>query len=651
MSGRKVPLQADLEPERLLPQNIEAERAVLGSILIHPEAITKVADILRADDFYVNSHRAIYQAIIDLYESREPADLITLTDELQRRGKLEEIGGVSYVSSLANQVPTSANAEYYAGIVLRAAIQRRLIDAAGQIAKAAQEGTDDLRGLVTYITDYLQVAVEGAEDDVAPVEAPDATQRPPFPTDALPGPFQRLVREAAAAMDCEPDLVGVPLLCAIATSIGAHYTLQVKPGYYEPPVLWAAMVARPGEGKTPAMGVALTWIRARQDELYREHQLAHQIWEESEGNDVDGDGKADPEPILRQIYVQDTTQEALFAALKHNPRGMLMPRDELSGWVRGMDQYKTGKGSERQRWMEMWSAEAVTINRRTWRQPLYLPRPVVSIVGGIQPDMLSELSDERGREDGFIHRILFAYPQPRRLGNWSTAVVAQATLDTVRTAFIKLWALPDATGALEAEIPVPTTATFTPEGAAAWETWVNAHRSELNNADFADSLRGPWLKFQSYAARLALILHLGRWACGDDVSPTFVDAHSMDCATKLIAYFKSHARAVYARLHTPPEEMQFAELAAWIRRQPGQTTTVREVQRAKVAKLSKSTEIKWFFAEMAERSWGDMTEVSGTGKRGRKTVRFTMRQQERTHQDGGHSTFDNNGSGQAGSAA
>jgi replicative DNA helicase len=128
--------------EKLLPNNVEAEAGVLGSLLIDPEAIVQVADFLRSDDFYREAHRAIYQAIIDLYESREPADLITLTDELQRRGKLEEIGGVSYVSSLANQVPTSANVDHYAHIVERTAILRRLIHAAGQIAAVAYNEPD-----------------------------------------------------------------------------------------------------------------------------------------------------------------------------------------------------------------------------------------------------------------------------------------------------------------------------------------------------------------------------------------------------------------------------------------------------------------------------------------------------------------------------
>ncbi|HEY7976143.1 MAG TPA: DnaB-like helicase C-terminal domain-containing protein, partial [Ktedonobacterales bacterium] len=128
--------------EKLLPQNVEAEAGVLGSLLIDPDAMAQIADFLRPEDFYREAHRVIYQAISDLYETSTPADLITLTDELQRRSKLDEVGGASYVSSLANQVPTSANIESYAHIVERTAILRRLIHAAGQIAGVAYNEPD-----------------------------------------------------------------------------------------------------------------------------------------------------------------------------------------------------------------------------------------------------------------------------------------------------------------------------------------------------------------------------------------------------------------------------------------------------------------------------------------------------------------------------
>jgi replicative DNA helicase len=128
--------------ERQLPQNIEAECGVLGSIIIDPEALIQVADFLQAEDFYRDAHRTIYEVILQLYEQREPADFITICDELERRNKLEQVGGAAYITSLINMVPTSGNIEYYGRIVERTAILRRLIHAAGEIAAVAYEEAD-----------------------------------------------------------------------------------------------------------------------------------------------------------------------------------------------------------------------------------------------------------------------------------------------------------------------------------------------------------------------------------------------------------------------------------------------------------------------------------------------------------------------------
>jgi len=128
--------------EKLLPQNIEAECGVLGSIIIDPEAIVQVADFLYPEDFYRDAHRTIYEVILQLYEQREPADFITICDELAQQNKLEDVGGASYITSLINQVPTSGNVEHYGRIVERTAILRRLIHAAGQIAAIAYEEGD-----------------------------------------------------------------------------------------------------------------------------------------------------------------------------------------------------------------------------------------------------------------------------------------------------------------------------------------------------------------------------------------------------------------------------------------------------------------------------------------------------------------------------
>ena len=128
-----------MSEERLPPQNIEAEQSVLGSILIDRDAIVRVAGFLQAEDFYREAHRTVYQAAVDLFERREPADLVLLCDELERRGRLEQVGGAAYLTSLINLVPTAVNVEYYGHVVERTAILRRLITAGGQIAGVAYD--------------------------------------------------------------------------------------------------------------------------------------------------------------------------------------------------------------------------------------------------------------------------------------------------------------------------------------------------------------------------------------------------------------------------------------------------------------------------------------------------------------------------------
>jgi replicative DNA helicase len=135
-------------PDKLQPHNVEAEEAVLGSLLIDPDAILRVSTFLDPADFYVERHNWVYEAIHDLHERREPADMVTLTDEMERRGQLGEIGGPAYLSSLINATPTSIHVEYYARIIERTAVLRRLISAAGEIARLAYQDVEDVSEVV-----------------------------------------------------------------------------------------------------------------------------------------------------------------------------------------------------------------------------------------------------------------------------------------------------------------------------------------------------------------------------------------------------------------------------------------------------------------------------------------------------------------------
>ncbi len=134
--------------DRIPPQNIEAEQAVLGAVLLEKDTLITIGDMLTVEDFYRTAHQKIYKAMLKISETGEPVDLITLTAELQSNKLLEEIGGVTYLTDLVNAVPTAANAEYYAKIIEEKAIIRKLIKVTTEIASTSYSGNEDVSELI-----------------------------------------------------------------------------------------------------------------------------------------------------------------------------------------------------------------------------------------------------------------------------------------------------------------------------------------------------------------------------------------------------------------------------------------------------------------------------------------------------------------------
>ena len=134
--------------DRVPPQNIEAEQSVLGAMLIEKEAIPKVMEILRDTDFYREAHRVIFNAMLELYNKNEAVDMITVTEILKRDSKLEDVGGIAYITSLANAVPTAANVTYHASIIEEKSILRQLVSVSTQIASMGYEASDDVKNII-----------------------------------------------------------------------------------------------------------------------------------------------------------------------------------------------------------------------------------------------------------------------------------------------------------------------------------------------------------------------------------------------------------------------------------------------------------------------------------------------------------------------
>jgi replicative DNA helicase len=142
--------EIDLHLDRVPPQNLEAEQSILGAILIDNEALPKTLEIIDPEDFYKQSHRKIFNVMTELFERNEPIDMITLTNYLKKIDELENVGGISYLSSLVNMVPTAANVKYHSKIVREKAILRGLLRSATEIANKVYEDNFDAEDLVDY---------------------------------------------------------------------------------------------------------------------------------------------------------------------------------------------------------------------------------------------------------------------------------------------------------------------------------------------------------------------------------------------------------------------------------------------------------------------------------------------------------------------
>jgi hypothetical protein len=281
----------------------------------------------------------------------------------------------------------------------------------------------------------------------------------------------------------------------------------------------------------------------------------------------------------------------------------------LAGWARGMDQYRNGKGADRQFWLSLWNGAPVAVDRKSQRGPLFIHHPYCSVVGGLPPDVLGDLADERGRQDGFVHRVLFAFPDEIRI-TWTDAVITEAAEDGYDAVVDRLYSL----SPFDFDTPQPLS--LTPQARTLFVEFAAELYDQLADPDLPTCLRGPWLKMEGICARLALILQLSRWAA-DETELQNIEPTSVIGAVALVKYFQSHARRVYASLSCTPSDKRIEQAVKWIHAHGG-ATTAREVQMHRVAGVQTANDAKELLRDLGDRGFGKVTE----GTHGR--VEFTL---------------------------
>ena len=410
----------------------------------------------------------------------------------------------------------------------------------------------------------------------------------PFPVEQLPGPARNLVTEGAASIGCDPALIALPLLSGLAAAIGNTRSIELKPGWAEPAVIYTAVVADSGARKSPAHDKALHGLTVAQDEAFRRNVEEAKSYEAAKlAYDADladwrKSGRKRHEPVPEppspptptRYIVSDTTTEALVCILSENPRGVLVARDELSGWVESFDCYREGRGGDTAFWLSAHRAGPVTVDRKSGdKRTLHVPHAAVCVCGTIQPDVLCRVLGKTHVEDGLLPRFLLAHP-PRTPRRWTDSEVSSKTLDAAARLYKDLLALD-----MEADgngNPSPRRLTLTLKARELWIAFVNEHGVEMDT--LTGALAAVWSKLEGYAARFALILHLVRVVSGEATLHDQVDADSIKAGIVLAKWFGGEARRAYRVIVESPEDREQRLLIEWIEAKGGRVS-VREATR------------------------------------------------------------------------
>lgn len=428
---------------------------------------------------------------------------------------------------------------------------------------------------------------------------------PELPLRDVLGPrLAQWVADAAEAKGAPADYVFAALLAVAGATIGNARWVSPWRGWAEPPVIWTMCIGLPSAGKSPAIDAALQPLRKAERPLRQAAEaqrkawaekaelakLAESTWKEaakaaiSKGNTPPARPTgcdAGPPPHVPRLVVNDGTIERLGAILDRQPRGTLQMRDELAGWLEGMQRY-SGGGSDRPFWLEAFGGRGFTVERMG-REPLTIDRLSIGVLGGIQPDRLKSLLF-KSDDDGLLARFLPIWPEPaplRRPQAWADEALMEAALGRLLT----LDLVPD-----EAGEPRPWFVAFTDDARALMDDFRAVVRGwEAGAEGLMLSFVG---KLPGLTARLALVLAYLDWAADGADEPQAITVQHFGRAAHLVeAYLLPMARRAYADTATPKAERAARRLVGIVREQGWQRFTTRDVLRLDRSGLGTAAEL------------------------------------------------------------
>ncbi len=358
---------------------------------------------------------------------------------------------------------------------------------------------------------------------------------PPFPVHVLPPAFRDYCDAAATSIGVPVEMIAMPLLAFLGSTTGNRIYIQLKRGYRQYGTLYLAIVADVGAAKSPALSAAQWPVDILQKGAHAIYKTAIADFERDTESWKSGDqasrGEKPVRPKLRHYFSTNLTLEALVSILETAP-GIAIIRDEVVSFIRSMDQYRGGKGSDRQEYLSLHAGTPIKADRRTG-EAVYAAHPVACIVGGIQPDVFPSLHNANGQRDGMLERFIPIVPAIG-LRQWTEDDIDPALLDPVVDTFRALNALApldNGQGGLCTQLH--------PDARSYWIDWYDDNaRAQFETKGV---LNGYYSKLPNHVARFALILNA---AWNPDNPNVLVSRQRMADAIELGEWIRQNIHAV-----------------------------------------------------------------------------------------------------------
>lgn len=444
------------------------------------------------------------------------------------------------------------------------------------------------------------------------------TAPPVMPTEMF-GSLWPLVRDLAAGAGAPAEYVAVSIIAVAASLIGAKRSVQpfaTSPQWREPCVLWIAPVGDPSSNKSPAIDAATGPLKGMEKELAEQHKNGLIGWHttaerakaersewQAQVKTATKEGIATPpmpdaavepdEPQRPRLMVQDGTPEAVMDILAGNPNGILHLRDELAGWLMSFERYSPGG---REFWLEANGGRHFTVDRKSLKAPLFIQFNGVTVLGGIQPEKLSECLLKTA-DDGLVARFLWAWPDPIRYQR-PTGVADVATLERIYRGLLGLQPARDEDG-----VASPIVLMLSDAAAAIFEEWIRDNDTAIREA--AGLYKGFLGKLRGMVLRLALVVELIGWAAGNGPEPTAIRPETLVGVLSFIdEYAKPSALRVFGDAALPLSERNAAALGKYILRTNAQRINLRDVRRSSgIATLKVAADVDAAAEALAEAGW------------------------------------------------